>query len=72
MSQEEFLELIRHEQVKRNIETDTHEYWQIDWECLRQAESHLPVPRNSKEACLATQRKLLAGMNQEQPHTPDK
>jgi hypothetical protein len=59
MTNEEFLTLIRDEQARRNAKIDTTEYWQIVWECLNRAESELPIPRNSKEACLAKQRKLL-------------
>jgi hypothetical protein len=60
MTNEEFTDLIRREQVKKNARTDSPEYWQIVWECLSLAESQLPIPRNSKEACLAKERKLMA------------
>ncbi|MCC6125626.1 MAG: hypothetical protein IT426_11730 [Pirellulales bacterium] len=65
MTHEEFSDLIHSEQAKRDAKTDSAEYWQIVWECLNLAESQLPIPRNSKKACLAKQRKLPAGMNAE-------
>jgi hypothetical protein len=59
MKHEEFSDLIRREEAKRAAMTDTPEHWRILWENLNWAESQLPIPRNSKEACLAKQRKLL-------------
>jgi hypothetical protein len=67
MTDEEFASLHRREKAKRDAKTDTPEYWQTLWENLNWAESQLPIPRNSKEACLAKQRKLLAGMETEHP-----
>jgi hypothetical protein len=59
MTHEEFSNLLRHEEAKRARHTDTLEHWRTIWENLNWAESQLPVPRNSKQACLAKQRKLL-------------
>jgi hypothetical protein len=60
MAAEEWTDLLRHEEAKRAAKTDTPEHWQTLWENLNWAEPQLPIPRNSKEACLAKQRKLLA------------
>ena len=59
MTHEEFSDLLRREEAKRAARTDTTEHWKTIWENLNWAESQLPVPRNSMQACLAKQRKLL-------------
>jgi hypothetical protein len=66
MTDEEWTTLIRREKAKRAAMTDTPEHWRIIWDNLNWAESQLPIPRNSKETCLAKQKKLLAGMDAEQ------
>jgi hypothetical protein len=71
MTDEEWTDLLRREEAKRAAHTDTPEHWKTIWENLNWAESQLPVPQNSKEACLAKQRTLLAGLNDEQFGYPE-
>jgi len=53
------------EEAKRNRRLDP----QIHWRMLQQAaawlDSQQPVPRNSRQGCLANQARLLAAMNAE-------
>jgi hypothetical protein len=71
MIDEELSALLCREVAKRAAATDTPEHWRTIWENLNWAESQLPVPRNSKEACLAKQRKLLAGTNEKHVERED-
>jgi hypothetical protein len=52
-------ELLRREEIKRTKMWDPVERWRDTLEMLNWAESQAQVPRNSKEGCLATQRKLM-------------
>ena len=61
MLNEDLESLFHREEAKRAAKTDTPAHWRVIWENLNWAESQLPIPRNSKEACLAKQRKLLKG-----------
>jgi hypothetical protein len=70
MTDEEWTALLRREEAKRAAATDTPEHWRIIWENLNWAESQLPIPRNSMQACLAKQRKLLVGMKEGQSDSP--
>jgi hypothetical protein len=62
MTHEEFSELIRREEAKRDRMWDPAERWRMIEEMIDWADSQKPVPRNSKEGCLAAQRKWLGRM----------
>ena len=53
-------ELIQREQAKRDRNWDPSERWQAYLNTLAWAESQATVRRNTKEACLAHQKRLLA------------
>lgn len=59
-------EILRREEAKRAANTDTVEHWRTIWENLNWAESQLPIPRNSKEASMAKERRILEGMSKRQ------
>jgi hypothetical protein len=59
----EFSELIRREEAKRNCMWDPAERWRMIEEMIDWADSQKPVPRNSKEGCLAAQRKWIERMH---------
>ncbi|MGD0516239.1 MAG: hypothetical protein ABSA26_01775 [Thermoguttaceae bacterium] len=59
MTHEEFSELIRREEAKRDRIWDPAERWRMIEEMIDWADAQKSVPRNSKEGCLAAQRKLL-------------
>jgi hypothetical protein len=62
MTHEEFSELLRREEAKRNRLWDPLERWRMIQNLIDWADVQKTVPRNSKEGCLAAQRKLLAQM----------
>jgi hypothetical protein len=59
MTHEEFSESLRDEEAKRNRMWDPVERWRMIEEMIEWADQQRPVPRNSKEGCLAAQRKWL-------------
>jgi hypothetical protein len=63
MTHEEFSELMRCEEAKRDRMWDPAERWRMFEEMIDWADSQKPVPRNSKEGCLAAQRKWLERMD---------
>jgi hypothetical protein len=63
MNDDRFTELLRREEAKRAKMQTPAEQWQATLDALNWAESQLPVPRNSKEACLAAQRRILDMMH---------
>jgi hypothetical protein len=63
MNHEEFAELLRREEAKRDRMWDPAERWEIIQEMIDWADAQKPVPRNSKEGCLAAQRRRLERMN---------
>jgi hypothetical protein len=63
MTHEEFSELIRREEAKRDRMWDPAERWRMIEEMIDWADSQKSVPRNSKEGCLAAQRKWLGIMD---------
>lgn len=62
MTHEEFSELLHREEAKRNRMWDPVEHWRTIQEMIDWADAQKPVPRNSKEGCLAAQRKWLEKM----------
>ena len=62
MTHEEFSKLLRSEEEKRNRMWDPVERWQMIQEMIEWADAQKSVPRNSKEGCLAAQRKWLEKM----------
>jgi hypothetical protein len=59
---EEFAELLRSEEAKRDRMWDPAERREMLQELIAWADAQKPVPRNSKEGCLAAQRRLPDGM----------
>ncbi len=62
MTHEEFSKLLHSEEEKRNRMWDPVERWQMIQEMIEWADAQKSVPRNSKEGCLAAQRKWLEKM----------
>jgi hypothetical protein len=62
MTHEEFSELLSREEAKRNRVWDPAQRWQMIQKMIDWADAQRPVPRNSKEGCLAAQRKRLERM----------
>ena len=52
------------EEAKRERCWDPKLRWKVFEETIAFIDSQQPVPRNSKQACLANQVKLIAAMNQ--------
>ncbi len=59
MTHEEFSELLRREEEKRNRMWDPAARWQMIEDLIAWADAQKPVPRNSKEGCLAAQQKWI-------------
>jgi hypothetical protein len=59
MNDENLTELLRCEEIKRAKMWNPADRQREILEFLNWAESQLPAPRNSKEGCLAAQRKWL-------------
>lgn len=55
-------DLIAAEEAKRDRHLDPAERWRLIQSAIAWAESQQTVGRNTKEACLANQARLLAGM----------
>jgi hypothetical protein len=53
------------EELKRERCADPKIRWQVLQETIAWVDSQQRVPRNSRQACLAKQAKLIAGLNQE-------
>jgi hypothetical protein len=51
------------EEQKRQRSADPRVMWKVLQETISWVDSQQPIPRNSKQACLANQAKLLAAMN---------
>ena len=64
MTDEENRELLRQEEERRNPDGDPAVRWKIIQEILTWIDAQSPVPRNSKQACLANQRRLLDSMGE--------
>ncbi|MGD0655559.1 MAG: hypothetical protein ABSA16_14550 [Thermoguttaceae bacterium] len=62
MTPEEIEELFRRKTAEWEQITDSAERWRLLQDFLTWADAQKPVPRNSKEGCLAAQRKLLERM----------
>jgi hypothetical protein len=62
VNQEEWTELLQSEEAKRIRMWDPVERWRMIQEMIDWADAQKPVPRNSKEGCLAAQRKWLERM----------
>jgi hypothetical protein len=54
--------LIASEEAKRNRHLDPVERWRLIQAAIEWAQSQQTVRRNTKEACLANQARLLAGI----------
>jgi hypothetical protein len=63
MNQEEWTKLLHDEETKRVRMCDPAERWRMIGDLIVWADSQKPVPRNSKEGCLAAQRKWLDRMH---------
>ncbi|HEY4759634.1 MAG TPA: hypothetical protein VIH42_03550 [Thermoguttaceae bacterium] len=62
MTHEEFSELLRREEAKRNRMWDPIKRWQMIQDMITWADAQRPIPRNSRQGCLANQRRLLGRM----------
>jgi hypothetical protein len=62
MTPEEIEELFRRKTAEWEQIADPAERWQLLLDFLTWADAQQPVPRNSKEGCLAAQRKFMEGM----------
>ena len=63
MTHEEFSELLHREEAKRDRMWDPADRWRMIQEMIDWADAQQSVPRNSKEGCLAAQRRMLERMN---------
>lgn len=55
-----FSELVRQEEAKRLSNCDRKQWWQSIQRTIAWVDSQKTVRRNTKEGCLANQRRLLA------------
>lgn len=62
MTPDEWTALLAAEEAKRQRCVSPAERWRVIQETITWAESQLPVLRNSKEGCLAAQRRRLEGL----------
>jgi hypothetical protein len=59
MTREEFSLLLRREEAKRNRLWDPMERWRMNEELIVWTDAQQPIPRNSRQGCLAAQRKWM-------------
>jgi hypothetical protein len=59
MENDEFAELLRREEAKREACWDPAERWRVIQETITWAEAQLPVPRNSPRRCKELERAKL-------------